>query len=694
MSNRIEVGIGFDPESWKAPKTAKIEKNDPDSADKTAELVVSNGGGIDKEEIKIEEEKNDEDAVEKSEIVNSEKSNLEQTEVLADAVEEEVKIDEEKLSDQENVIKTNDKSFSEKIKQRYLQGERVKVEKYKILLKESGFLSFDMEREMVKNQPSTARQIGRMFLDTSIAKNMLSGLHKSSHEEREKEAMYVARQEYEAEREKEQRVFEKEWEERRLAEEKWQAEIKAEREAREKLSFEKDFIEGMDRYRQRKEEQYQGEAVQELSERGFNERLTKLEEIDLESETEGSGVTKRQIEFEGKNLTVYDMKGFQFSFLQHMIDFKGRGADSDKWRIGAGVAKNLQDNPSLWAELRNTDEKYGGKHGDSKANTISMSYIRTDENFKTINDDGYFYGFDQVRPDSILQIFDRDGGTVNDIGDNRTGLSKDDAYMPQMLENAKEYYNEVQLRRYDEGGRPQLPDFVVVKNGKMSDVILKHAAYFDVPIINIETEYYKKQEAQKLENLVDGIDWENDSYEKIKLVLDALERSYLVGNRAVEEKVGLWDKHPTHELILYNESLTEKIKNFKKRELAARVKFIKNKLHEETELIRDFNKRGEKYFSLNRGLEVVKVDYGKELYNGWTAGGPTMHRLEIKTQTQLKRPFLTTEVYDGDNPSPDAKVKYEGANSQVYNELLPVVEEYLAALEENKHLDDKTLSVA
>jgi hypothetical protein len=129
----------------------------------------------------------------------------------------------------------------------------------------------------------------------------------------------------------------------------------------------------------------------------------------------------------------------------------------------------------------------------SKGDTISCSYYTSSER----NIDNYIpgelvYGFENVGADSVIQAYNGDGMTGNMIGQRETRLS--DAGALQRLTELTVHYNEVVLRRYDENGNPKLPNYIVVRNGKISDVSIRHAKYFNIPIVNIDRSAYRETE--------------------------------------------------------------------------------------------------------------------------------------------------------------------------------------------------------
>lgn len=562
----------------------------------------------------------------------------------------------------------------EKIRSHYEQKERDKVDFHKNKLREDSLLLSRYKYEAVSVPPSVARQFGRMVLDTLLVKSILPNLHKRSQDKRNKEAMYIALKEYEAERQAELDELERQRQEEEIEYKRQKAASDERKRIQEKDLFDRDIINGMDNYRYRQDQKIKGERIQELSEKSFNNQLTRLEYIDTVCEAGDQEISKRQLSYNGKEITVYDMKGFSFSFLQHAIDFKGHGEEDNLWRIGARTAKNLQDNPAMWTESRDDQATYGGG-SDALSDTISTSYVNTDKNFRGIDWKGIFYGFDHVNPNSILQIGLSDIGSTNGIGKYSTYLKDGDQYLPEMLERKGDTspYNEVQIKRFDDSGKPHLPDYIITKNGNFNETTLKHAAFFNIPIINIETKYYRDKEAHRLSNLLETVN-ENSSYDQIKSALDDMNSSFLTDHHIEESIVGLWDKPPIeqHHLLLDNESLAEQMKKFTDLELTKRIDFIKLKLIDKTNKMIEAMKNNDytEFFDDEIGI-VRKWDYGKS----WV--GDSMHRLDIQFRTDNKQLYSESQIYDGGHPSPEITSRYAGANSKYYDELEPIVNAYL-----------------
>lgn len=407
-------------------------------------------------------------------------------------------------------LTTSNSGLVEIIKNRYAKKQQEKVDKYlKLFFDDLG--SIPSEEGLFETKPlSLYKQVGRIILDYPINKIIFSRLYQKSHQQQEKEAENIAATKYyqevnmiiKAEREAEKTRLKA----KREAEITAQINKTAKDAKIEKEKFEQDLLQGMEDYREEKVTKRKKERVQEITERALNERLTNLEEIEAASSIEGSGVAKRQIDYidenwNEKSYIIYDMQGYPFRFLQHGINYKYDPnrviSDQQPWR-GTQTAKDLMDNPSLWTKPRDSVGKLGGKNrNDTKSNVICTSYINTKTSLNSWGNQLISYGFESVLPGSILDIGSGDLQTHSYLNEEEMVKFSDQLYTPEKLEQSDAFYNEVVLKRYNREGKPQLPNFLIVKdlfmNQERLNIIRRHAVYFNIPIINIETQYYKSK---------------------------------------------------------------------------------------------------------------------------------------------------------------------------------------------------------
>lgn len=262
----------------------------------------------------------------------------------------------------------------------------------------------------------------------------------------------------------------------------------------------------------------QNARTQEIIERELNEQLTTVDQLEDAANIEDPRIEKRTMDYEDDKVVIYDLKGLPYSILSTAIDYRKQGfkdgttelnPNTVNGNLGALTMLEVLKDPAVWNtpeyEMQK-QEGWGKWYGDPKArgNTISASYVRSDKpNMHRVKDDGFAqvtgtyknlcYGFSHVEGDSIIRITLGDGRTTNDIGHEDTQINPGSLDVLNRLENNNTTYNEVVLRRYSETGKPRRPDFIITEDGQIPPLFLKHASYFGIPIINIETKYYKKK---------------------------------------------------------------------------------------------------------------------------------------------------------------------------------------------------------
>ncbi len=276
-------------------------------------------------------------------------------------------------------------------------------------------------------------------------------------------------------------------------------------------------------YRDRQKDTLRGERAQELREREFNARFTQLEELEMASEADG--VSKRTEEYNGQKIPVYDLSGYPFRFLQHSVGFKDVPGQH-QGAIGLNMARRLLNAPALWMR-REPEITRDTAPSEQEANTVSASYVDTEINLAQggVRDPyGVAYGFLSIRPDSCIGLFAGDSGTSNSAGHSRAEAIHLSRSPDALAEISTVFYNEVLLRRYDGNGHPTPPDCLIVHNGVITDNTRYHAAYFNVPIININDQPYLDKQKEKLVAQIESLD-DKSEYDEIYQTLRALAQS-------------------------------------------------------------------------------------------------------------------------------------------------------------------------
>ncbi|MBR2997085.1 hypothetical protein IKF33_01460 [Candidatus Saccharibacteria bacterium] len=280
-----------------------------------------------------------------------------------------------------------------------------------------------------------------------------------------------------------------------------------------------------------KEEHLDGRQIQEIVERELNSRLLAVEQLEAEVKTGNPQVQKRYITFEGKEIPVYDLNGYPYAMLTTVVDYKkGSGRDAE-------TARAVTEDPAIWLQTqeetqRSNEEAFKG-HA-ARGDVIFASYSNSEKNRETVvggEDYDLTYGWSRVEKGSIIEVNANDSRGSNVIGENGEPRL-DDPDIINKLEGAdrpREFnkagdYNEVIEKRYSEDGTAKPPDYIVVRNGRVTDAAKRHAKFYlerheryggpIVPIINIEESYYVEKDKERGEKIIGSIS-ENDDYLEI-----------------------------------------------------------------------------------------------------------------------------------------------------------------------------------
>ncbi|MCL1839827.1 hypothetical protein FWF89_02395 [Candidatus Saccharibacteria bacterium] len=340
-------------------------------------------------------------------------------------------------------------------------------------------------------------KLGRRVLDLAAVKVLLPKQYAESHTNRAREHKFVQEQEDF----RQQEVWRQEEEQKQLADEarrkeaeiSWEAHLAQAIEARE--AQERASAEFANQMREKQRE------LRDKAEAQLNETFVGVDELETASMNNDQMVGKRNIETaNGNALTVYDLNGFEFRFLVHNIGYKDVAGGNVK---GASLSRYLKENPDFWMRHQEAikSREYGyGELEEQGGTAVSMSYFDTARNLSTATANAEVegktvrYGFTRIRPGGLVDASRGDAVTSHNVEDRKS------TYLPD-VENVPEYlagnagrsaadYNEVLIRRYDDEGNPQPPDFIETYDGFISDEAKKHAEYFKIPIVNINLRYY------------------------------------------------------------------------------------------------------------------------------------------------------------------------------------------------------------
>ena len=302
---------------------------------------------------------------------------------------------------------------------------------------------------------------------------------------------------------------------------------KQEAQEREQELLRTDMSQARSHFERAKNERFKNQRTQEIVEKDLNSRLLSIDDLEIGVLSGDSGISKRTILYEDDEITIYDLKGLPYTMLTTTIDYRRANKEAlDRGEkipdnIGIETYQELMNNPAIWVERQDQAENvtgFGTRAANARGDVMSCSFHNSDTNNKGFVDDSpnsphdLIYGFENVKADSIISIHNQDGGTSNTSGKSDTLLDESKLDIVGAIQGGNRVaYNEVLLRRYSENGIPKRPDYIVVTNGRISDAALRHAKFFDIPIVNIEESIYDEKQKNRGKALIESID-ENDEY--------------------------------------------------------------------------------------------------------------------------------------------------------------------------------------
>ena len=191
--------------------------------------------------------------------------------------------------------------------------------------------------------------------------------------------------------------------------------------------------------------------------------------------------------------------------ISHAIDYRVLNSHLP-YKIGVQTMQQLLEHPDLWGKHRKEiveHPSFGTDHGDARSDAISASYVSSEagnlssriggQDFDS-KEGSYIYtcyGFDHLEADSVINFTLGDAGTPTDAGQQPTKIN---SFVFDKIEKLGDQrgYNEIALRRYFENGAPRIPDYIITENNRISKAALRHAAYFEIPIVNIDRRFYPR----------------------------------------------------------------------------------------------------------------------------------------------------------------------------------------------------------
>lgn len=268
-----------------------------------------------------------------------------------------------------------------------------------------------------------------------------------------------------------------------------------------------------------KSDRFKENAAQELFERDFNRELTKVEDLKLAIEAGEKGIAGGTFEIPSSDGNKYEifliaLKGYPFKTIQSDItltntnDISNAGDTAFLNRTGEALRKD----PSLWVRKKSEVDDLGKK----SSAIFSASYYDTEIGVPEMMGGLCSYGFDHVRPNTVIDVVKGDANTVpyKDSASPEFGYIEGRSNEKQPIElneladvghSIWNRCNEIVINRYDDSGNPQKPDYILARGREgVNGLTVKHAAYHNVPLICIMPDCYKEIKIE------DEIKWDPD----------------------------------------------------------------------------------------------------------------------------------------------------------------------------------------
>ncbi len=571
------------------------------------------------------------------------------------------------------------------VPERYDEGERHRVERIRSDIESSPFSLWDYQGRETKEEPSTFTKVRRLIADKLGIKS------KRDEERREREAMHVALKEYHKEEAAAKRAHEEDLARIEAERAQREAEYKAEKERREREYIAQGMKQAREAFDLHKRDKFQKQRIQEIVERDLNTCLLKVDDLEVESLSENPEVQKRTVMYEGVEIPVYDLKGLPFAMLSTTIDYRSANKPGE---IGTETYKAVMEDPAIWTRRRDEAEKesgFGTRDDNALGDTISASYYNSERNINSHVTGELIYGFEKVEADSVIAAVNGDAGSSNMAGTAETLLADVDAIKHLEGAGGTYIYNEVLMRRYSENGVPKRPDYIITENGRITEAALRHAKFYNVPIVNIEKPVYLEKARKRGEAIIDSIS-ENDSYPEIDKKIDELltMSSYKTRIRMLE---GIGRAYDIPRLTVGATPLDEKYLEVSKLEQQKRLEFIRETLEKATKEVRMATEKGERAPRKPSGFSYFSAGVQEIGDSGFYSAPWNCNWVNVDFKLDGSSRFAKTRVYDGENIYKVDEALARGikkqedidnADSSFYRRLEPIVQEYLDALHENE----------
>lgn len=382
-----------------------------------------------------------------------------------------------------------------------------------------------------------------------------------------------------------------------------------------------------------KHEQLQKDRRTELLEREFNDAMTTPQELAQAVAENKDGISLSQLEYQGRQVQVYDLFGHELRFLQHAVDYKIY--DSSARILGRDSAHSLLEDPSKWLSSRERQESSLEDGEKRLTDNISTSYVDTSLNLirrgGVKSPHAVVYAFTHLGANDLIATSGGDLRTEGNAAmhdetkyiDNERNqkyiihdVKQHNAQMtPEQVARSHYYsYNEVVISRYKDNGEPVLPDMMIVHSdsedqmGGITEDTLRHAAFFNIPIVRIHDRKYQDLAAAEYRQEIQDLQQENLEYHDLYSMLDHINNSNMIHQRRIDYRKNFdsnLEYHPTGEFTSDDQ-----------RELEENLQISKNKFIHLIEKVEPERRLGYLIEQLSGGRlpdqDIFKVEIGNK----------------------------------------------------------------------------------
>jgi hypothetical protein len=225
--------------------------------------------------------------------------------------------------------------------------------------------------------------------------------------------------------------------------------------------------------------------------REYNDFFTKLDQLENNPQT----TTEEYVTQNGQVVKKYNLNGTDFAFLSHTV---GIGIPNSN----LSTSQNIRTEISFWGST-----KPGEANNQISCSLISADHISHAVHIQEIKTPQVMLGFTHLDSDQLILAKPSDVGSV--VEKNHTFKPNEDNLSPvkDVLKtgNNGKMYNEIIITRYVRDGQVRKPNFIVIFDNQTNDRIEQAIDYFNVPVVNLNSQEYISRSNHQIEAILTTI---------------------------------------------------------------------------------------------------------------------------------------------------------------------------------------------